>query len=618
MNKSIKIIILAIFLISPLFAFAQEKYPDGTLIRAENDYKIYVIQNGNKRWIRNVDIFNSYNFNWNDIKIISQKELEKLPINNLIREKNDVKVYALNDNGYKRHILNPEIFDSYNLNWRDVAVITETELSIYLDSYLIREVDNPKVYFLDGKTKRWVINAEVFYKNDFDWNIIQIVNKKDAETYEAGSDVTPGVKVEKPKPSIIPPVSTIPTTAPNATSTVSAIPATPATPAQPSPGTGTPATPATPATSAIPATPSTPTSAPTPEPIKPSLTLIEIKFVKVTPSINSVNFEWETNIPTNAKVFVSGLNMTTIVSQSVSGLSTHHIASISSLRANTSYEFKIEAVSTDILVKTYAGTFKITSEANINITFNPNTISATGWTVKTFRVIIKGDDGETKRIGVDVRVNIEATDSSQNIVLNGTGNYLSNGDTFYYYPKTAGIHTITFSVPSYGLTKSISFDATLYTPMVPVVQLDYGSPTNVIMNKDSDKIIATIRIAPYDDGDLLRLDKITYHLVSDDFFPAQVNYDNSSTGVGVNICFSGSCLYPQNSHLSDGVWYVNRDDFSGSGMRLTGTFSLRAFTPKTSGKFKISIDSLEYTGERSGNIYIPQGLPFVTPEVIVQ
>ena len=97
---------------------------------------------------------------------------------------------------------------------------------------------------------------------------------------------------------------------------------------------------------------------------------VELTSIKVIPSLKSADFEWYTNIPTNARVFVSGLDTTTIVSQSNSGISTHHVTSVSSLQTNKSYDFKIEAVSMDMIVKTYTGSFKTTSLASIKI-FSP-------------------------------------------------------------------------------------------------------------------------------------------------------------------------------------------------------------------------------------------------------
>ena len=78
--------------------------------QSRDDYKVYVLFNGKKRWIKNIDVFNSYNFKWENIRLINPAVAKNIKINNLVREAGDIKVYALNDNGYKRHIVNPAVF----------------------------------------------------------------------------------------------------------------------------------------------------------------------------------------------------------------------------------------------------------------------------------------------------------------------------------------------------------------------------------------------------------------------------------------------------------------------------------------------------------------------------
>jgi len=220
--------------------------------------------------------------------------------------------------------------------------------------------------------------------------------------------------------------------------------------------------------------------------VSPAPTQIEITSVKVTPFLKSADFEWDTNILTNAKVFVSGSDITTIVSQSNSGISTHHVATASSLQANKSYDFKIEAVSTDMLVKIYTGSFKTTTLASIKVVqigggapenlvandykINPDGTLAAGSTNPTdnnfvdLMIIVRDDDGKSLR---DTEVVITATDPRQNIVLKNTGNVRriydekGNRELISYYPflyefRTAGQHIIMFSTN--GMSESITFD----------------------------------------------------------------------------------------------------------------------------------------------------------------
>ena len=80
------VIILAIFLglvfsflAIPSFGFENILYPDGALLRAKDDIKVWVIKNGQKRWIESPEIFNSLGYKWNDIISVEQTELDFYP-----------------------------------------------------------------------------------------------------------------------------------------------------------------------------------------------------------------------------------------------------------------------------------------------------------------------------------------------------------------------------------------------------------------------------------------------------------------------------------------------------------------------------------------------------------
>src|SRR3989344_370534 len=99
-------LLLLTFLL-PLFVFAQN-YSGNALLRAENGTKVYIIHNQKKRWIKNIEIFNSYNFKWPNVKIVSEKELAGIHENKLIRLKGDVKVYLIDENNRKDYIKSAE------------------------------------------------------------------------------------------------------------------------------------------------------------------------------------------------------------------------------------------------------------------------------------------------------------------------------------------------------------------------------------------------------------------------------------------------------------------------------------------------------------------------------
>ncbi len=70
----------------------------------------------------------------------------------------------------------------------------------------------------------------------------------------------------------------------------------------------------------------------------------QIISVSVDSDITSARIEWQTNIPTESKIFISGGSLDSKIFPSFSGTSTRHITEISNLKGNQIYSFEIEAV----------------------------------------------------------------------------------------------------------------------------------------------------------------------------------------------------------------------------------------------------------------------------------
>lgn len=109
----------------------------------------------------------------------------------LIRAVNDYKVYIINNN-YIRHILDGEIFNFYgHLNWDNIQEVTSTQINNYQESFLIRAKDDYKVYEIDNnKTKHWLnITAEEFINSGRKWEMVYVVNEEERDFYGTGEEV---------------------------------------------------------------------------------------------------------------------------------------------------------------------------------------------------------------------------------------------------------------------------------------------------------------------------------------------------------------------------------------------------------------------------------------------
>ena len=116
-------------------AFTYSKsYPEGSLIRASGDYKVYIIKNNYRRWIQSAEIFNAYgHLRWQDIIEVSPDELNSYHQAWLIRADGDKRVYEVNADGTK-HWLNmtAKEFTISGRFWEMVYIINTFERDFYI------------------------------------------------------------------------------------------------------------------------------------------------------------------------------------------------------------------------------------------------------------------------------------------------------------------------------------------------------------------------------------------------------------------------------------------------------------------------------------------------------
>jgi hypothetical protein len=117
----------------PAPASVTPNYPDGSLIRAAGDYKVYVVKGGYKRWIQNSEIFKYYpHFGWLQVVEVTPEVRDSFRDAWLVRADGDKKVYEVNGDGTK-HWLNmtAEQFSQTGRNWDMVYIINNAERDFY-------------------------------------------------------------------------------------------------------------------------------------------------------------------------------------------------------------------------------------------------------------------------------------------------------------------------------------------------------------------------------------------------------------------------------------------------------------------------------------------------------
>lgn len=175
--------------VSDIVFNAIPNYDDFGLIRAVGDDKVYLIYNGIKRHIPNLDVFLDYGFFGLDVKDVSREIINRYPGTRLIREAQQTKIYYLSPAGIKKWVPTSEIFASYNNSWSDIQVISKKEMDSYPESNLMKLGDSPNVYLIEGSTKRFIPSLAVFNKNHYDWSRVMVANQMEFNWFKTGSDV---------------------------------------------------------------------------------------------------------------------------------------------------------------------------------------------------------------------------------------------------------------------------------------------------------------------------------------------------------------------------------------------------------------------------------------------
>lgn len=162
---------------------------EDNLIRAKGDYKVYLIVNGVKRHIPNPTIFLDYGFAWEDVKDVSQETVNKYSRAYLIRESRKNEIYFISSNGIRKHIPNMDVFNSFGDKLEDVQIVSKTEMDFYPESKLIKLDGGNDIYLVEGQSKRLISSPQVFEKLNLNWNYIIGVNEFEFNFYTNGENI---------------------------------------------------------------------------------------------------------------------------------------------------------------------------------------------------------------------------------------------------------------------------------------------------------------------------------------------------------------------------------------------------------------------------------------------
>jgi hypothetical protein len=97
-----------------------------------------------------------------------------------LKSVNDPKVYLI-DQGTKRWIPNPSTYNNLFRDWTTIVVDIDvdeilTGAPLTDGAFLARAGTSAPVYLIDQGTKRWILNPPTMEKYDFDWGKVKEVD----------------------------------------------------------------------------------------------------------------------------------------------------------------------------------------------------------------------------------------------------------------------------------------------------------------------------------------------------------------------------------------------------------------------------------------------------------
>jgi hypothetical protein len=175
------------------FANTSGPFEEGSLVRAIGDKGVWLIQNGERRPFRSKNVFLS-RFNFNKVKEVSLKELEKYPIGKPVEFANYSLLQAPNNgiyllvDGMKRPIVSEKVFKEIGFNLEEVIKVDWDDLSSYQDGppittpyptgALLKDRSSGIIYWVKDNIKQPILIPEIIEINFPYTKVISVESKK--------------------------------------------------------------------------------------------------------------------------------------------------------------------------------------------------------------------------------------------------------------------------------------------------------------------------------------------------------------------------------------------------------------------------------------------------------
>lgn len=178
------------------------RHPNGTLVKAINNPKVYYIDNNTKRPIESPNIFTNQ-FRWQDIVTVSPVELDAIPTGVFMTFKegsllsNRGVIYIVSD-GLRRPIDSFETFLQKGYKLNNVISVTDRDLSVHPQGAVLTTQDKHpngsllvgsegKVFIIKNGQRKWIPTPNIFITR-YRWQDLIGVSNEYLSTYPDGGN----------------------------------------------------------------------------------------------------------------------------------------------------------------------------------------------------------------------------------------------------------------------------------------------------------------------------------------------------------------------------------------------------------------------------------------------
>ncbi len=148
-------------------------YPEGMLVRSENSPATFIIRGNKKYPVATVPS--------GQVFVLPPGVFNAIPSVSLIQAIGSPTIYSVNNNGFRRGITSLEVFNSYGLRFQDVVQMSEADLANYPETDLIKTADNPAIYSI--KTRQAFASLEALAASGQTLAAVHTISPVDFQSY---------------------------------------------------------------------------------------------------------------------------------------------------------------------------------------------------------------------------------------------------------------------------------------------------------------------------------------------------------------------------------------------------------------------------------------------------